>query len=682
MVRSANTTASLVPKSSKIFTRLAWASAALMIQLLLLLLLSYNPTGLTQLVNTHVWSKVKEVESPSQSSSNPASDIMVESDVLPQIQDQDRDDDASSSTPVVESPSTDRTGVRPVRAGRKKTLPTDIRQRPWATTGTSDRLCGGEQGQEGSGVPRASDLAVLTDANHRGALVFPTVSRTALTKAAGSFSSHEINLPVDAGPLCAWLVVVDWGDGLAETPFHAQTGSEARTEYPTSAGDWPPDSVEIRASGSDYTVPVSVGKKYVLVKGRPSEVAYRIYNVTIDLRDPDSYLLEPVLEYVDYLWNYEQPEHVFWSPTPLPIYVDISDLHHVPSLHLSTKSLPRITHTSYGLLPPCTSGDQPGRWIPTSHLSPMPSVRMQIPSDDSDPATDEIPLILDTRSRRLWVPYTCRYVAKTYASWRDTCLSVHHPRIDAFGDANLRRSAKAMASGGRWCTVWYEQGSRDCECSDWGLNVEGLVPDRDENLVRVSTNEEEDGWVTRGDMSQVDTLPSMFVFLWKGLNDWGPDWRRALSNSTDRMMSAGNDVRGPSAVVISLTNWDAAFGTYEAFVRSLEDLVKLVGETYHARGIPVIWRSGQYFGGRADLETSDGGMQTRKYSRMRVKAFNQAAERALVDAFQAKVWDVYSIGEGLDATERAQAAECISGHSGRHVVDVENTMLLNMLCPQ
>ncbi|KAI8904647.1 hypothetical protein DFJ77DRAFT_552191 [Powellomyces hirtus] len=650
------------PPTRKLYGRLTWIALALTTQLCLLLTLSYNPNALTQVVSKHFWSADGEAHSTSED----------EWSSMPELPPENAAQQVANDHPVTASDWREATdGVqpirRPTRAGRKKIYPTTLRERSWSLPHPDQptSLCGDE-----GHLPTAADLASITDHDGKGAIIIPSLNHHDIVSSANG-ADTQIVLSSER-PLCAWLVIVDWGDGVAATPYH-NPDPIAERDFPPPISNWPPDSVEIRATGENYTLPIHADRDFLVIRGRPSEVAYRLYNITLDLKDPDSYEIDAVLEYTDYLWNYEVSEHVFWAPSSLPILINRHSLQHLPQLRLTTapETHPQLTHQSYSALPPCGNGNHRGRWVPAAHLDPTPSLRMHVPRDGEE-ITDEMPLLLKSYSDRVWVPYSCRYHARTYAVWKDRCIAPRHPFIHMFGDSNIRRGVKAFASGGRWCKDWYEENSPACQCTDWHLDIDGLQPDRPDNVLTVAGGNDEPAL----DEAYV------YTFLWKGLNSWGPDWNMALNASDQRIRIAAINQhladRPPTVVIVSLTNWDAAYGSYAEFSESLPIFIELLRKTYYDRGIPLVWRAGQYFGGRAD--TTSTGLQRRKFSRMRVLAFNELAERTLVDELDAAVWDVHALGDANDAPARARAAQCNSGHAGRDVVDVENGILLNLLC--
>ncbi|KAJ3161488.1 hypothetical protein HDU86_007270 [Geranomyces michiganensis] len=899
--------------SRKLYGRFSLIALALLAQLVVLLVLSYRPNALTQVVNNnnnnnnHFWSSRPAVPPyiPESFNNQPiiASDSPEETGshaiaTSGTTGAQTGGGFKKRPTSKKKRPPTDVVSAKPplkAAAGRKKTLPTNIRNRPWTNPATAapllaTRLCG-DDGR----LPDAADLAPIAattagGTHGAGALVFPGVTRAHLVP--GTHKSREPKIRLRSrDSVCAWLVVVDYGDSAAATPWYqnrtsapgasngiqdknlagnsesshdnnrkragdgpekgngdvngddgsgdenegdgassgigndgnsdlddnadsngssdssdiadsngsnesndsggGSNGTASSDDNPAGNGNgnsisngdsnsdatanngngnggnsensdgnsnnsnssnngnvlatspppaesndlppltfppvavgWPPDSVDLLAEGENYTVAFDSSHQYVIVNGRDSEVSYRIYNVTLDLRDPDAYQLHVLLECecaalssttisscsllilfsrpwlvladTDYLWNYEDPAHVYWDPTPLPIFMNRDSLTLLPStlrlLANDPLTHPQITYQSFSELPLCSNGNHPGRWVPSTHLGPTPSVRMHVPSDMDESSTidyDQTPLLLQNYDDAVWVPYDCRYQARTYDAWRDRCLLKHHPYVHYFGDSNIRRALKTLASGGRWCKVWYNEESSACQCTDWHLHIEGLAPDREDNLLRILSADDARN-SPPDESSPPPPTPVAYAFLWKGLNSWGPNWTAGvdLTSQQQRLThilpgAAQLAQHAPTAAIISLTNWDAAYGSFAEFERSLPVLVERLRETYVSRGVPIVWRAGQHFAGRADHVDAEGaaeGKKARRFSRARVRAFDAAAERALVGGLGAAAWDVRAIGAALRPQGRARAAQCDSGHAGRDLIDTENTVLMNVLC--
>ena len=77
---------------------------------------------------------------------------------------------------------------------------------------------------------------------------------------------------------------------------------------------------------------------------------------------------------------------------------------------------------------------------------------------------------------------------------------------------------------------------------------------------------------------------------------------------------------------------------------------------------------------------SDGDGK-RRFSRLRVEAINELFGSALIKELRAQVWDVYTLGESQAPSGKERIAKCASNHMTRVGVDLENQILMNMLCP-
>ncbi len=77
---------------------------------------------------------------------------------------------------------------------------------------------------------------------------------------------------------------------------------------------------------------------------------------------------------------------------------------------------------------------------------------------------------------------------------------------------------------------------------------------------------------------------------------------------------------------------------------------------------------------------SDGDGK-RRLSRLRVEAINELFGSTLIKEFRAQVWDIYTLGESQSGKGKGRIAKCASNHMTRVGVDLENQILMNMLCP-
>lgn len=85
----------------------------------------------------------------------------------------------------------------------------------------------------------------------------------------------------------------------------------------------------------------------------------------------------------------------------------------------------------------------------------------------------------------------------------------------------------------------------------------------------------------------------------------------------------------------------------------------------------------------ADVDKSKGKRMPRRYSRLRVEAFNRYAIKVFQEllADQIQIWDVAALGEAFSPPLKKRVAQCVSNHMFRSGIDLENQLLFNMLCP-
>jgi hypothetical protein len=154
----------------------------------------------------------------------------------------------------------------------------------------------------------------------------------------------------------------------------------------------------------------------------------------------------------------------------------------------------------------------------------------------------------------------------------------------------------------------------------------------------------------------------------------------------------------------SLANWDVAYGTYEMLQEALPILVDRIKTSYDT-DVPIIWRPGQYYccrklclfncySNKTSLEASlkrkntgadlkSDGKSRRRLSRLRVESFNHLIQATLKAAFpyRFQVWDIYQMGERQPPEIKQEVSNCASNHMNRVGVDLENQILMNLLCP-
>lgn len=83
-----------------------------------------------------------------------------------------------------------------------------------------------------------------------------------------------------------------------------------------------------------------------------------------------------------------------------------------------------------------------------------------------------------------------------------------------------------------------------------------------------------------------------------------------------------------------------------------------------------------------DVDSSMGNGLPRRYSRLRVEAFNHYAIKVFQELLkdQIQIWDIAALGEALSPPIKSRVSQCVSNHMFRVGIDLENQLLFNMLC--
>jgi hypothetical protein len=83
-----------------------------------------------------------------------------------------------------------------------------------------------------------------------------------------------------------------------------------------------------------------------------------------------------------------------------------------------------------------------------------------------------------------------------------------------------------------------------------------------------------------------------------------------------------------------------------------------------------------------DIDPTSGDGLPRRYSRLRIEAFNQYAIQIFQEQLkdQILIWDIASLGEALSPQVKKRISKCNSNHMFRTGIDLENQLLFNILC--
>ncbi|KAL1923795.1 uncharacterized protein VTP21DRAFT_8775 [Calcarisporiella thermophila] len=426
-----------------------------------------------------------------------------------------------------------------------------------------------------------------------------------------------------------------------------------------------------------------------------------VYEAEVRLLDPGTYQIFTRWEYRDGRWNYDTAPLVPYIPVELPspdgLRLRVVDEDEKPKerkddvelegeLTLEGMHAKEVSYTNHFDLPLCTShGDHPGRWL---HISQF---------NTSDPKVQ--PSAVDSAGF-FWAPYTCRYRKVTYQEFSQ-CLAQKYPRVHWFGDSNSRRSLKKIVTKGEWCKDGGgddEQRARECACEDY------TQADWDYSLF--NPGERINNLTIVGDEHNT-TRSLVEYYKWDGLSNFNdPAWEEIFNEfpnvaelkkqipdlkvvpEFDPESPSGSkqgrahhakrwflSAQPPSLVIISLGNWDAAFLPYNEFVDRFNRLVAFLRQRYQPYGVPIVYRSSQYFCCRADNTAWQ-----RRFSTLRLDAYDRLMRDTLKSELGAQIWNVFEMGEEMPMERKMANADCPSNHAPVDVVEAENQVLFNMLC--
>ncbi|PIA17411.1 hypothetical protein COEREDRAFT_80430, partial [Coemansia reversa NRRL 1564] len=293
----------------------------------------------------------------------------------------------------------------------------------------------------------------------------------------------------------------------------------------------------------------------------------------------------------------------------------------MPSYDVNVMDYTDINYNPYSLsryleLPFCTEMDADGRWVLVTDLPFDPSL---VPLPDN--------------YNRVWLPYTCQMRRISYDTLTKTLNDRRRP-IHWFGDSNTRRALKKITTLGEWCTLPEDLASRKCICEDQGERFPIYNTAASQTILDVNSTDGGHKVTGRYNPQQVPKDNIRIISLRVGglTNNSNFLWQNHFaSNLTKRF---GH----PSTIILSLTNWDAAFTSLSYFANQLDMLMERINDTYDGSA-KIIVRTGQYFCCHTDTSSSH-----RRYSRLRNRAFDNylisAIRLRLGKKYDIHVWDV------------------------------------------
>jgi hypothetical protein len=147
----------------------------------------------------------------------------------------------------------------------------------------------------------------------------------------------------------------------------------------------------------------------------------------------------------------------------------------VEEISISVAGL-KLDAAAYDQLPLCENGNMTGRWVVTSLIQSVTSIPnlskvWKTPRDSLTHFQDD--------EGKIWLPYDCKYRPLSYSEFT-ACLAESNSHLHFYGDSNIRRSLKAISTGGAWCTSMYDPSSKVCNCEDY-MRSSARVPYLDES---------------------------------------------------------------------------------------------------------------------------------------------------------------------------------------------------------
>lgn len=131
----------------------------------------------------------------------------------------------------------------------------------------------------------------------------------------------------------------------------------------------------------------------------------------------------------------------------------------------------------------CKNGNATGRWVKLG----LEEKEFTKPRFDWSPR-DSLTHFKDSQGR-FWAPYNCKYLPISYTEFSQ-CMSRTKSSLHFYGDSNIRRPLKVMATGGSWCHTMMDPSSRECNCEDYGNRPAFYIDDGpDVNFVPIMSGQ-------------------------------------------------------------------------------------------------------------------------------------------------------------------------------------------------
>ncbi|KAJ1910448.1 hypothetical protein H4219_006209, partial [Mycoemilia scoparia] len=440
----------------------------------------------------------------------------------------------------------------------------------------------------------------------------------------------------------------------------AMNGENSRQYFTTLPNTgWDSVMLEFVGINTKITVPLDLEMYPDFHNNQIDDV--HIYQAELRLKDSDLYRPTGYHEFHSGAWNMELDSKF---PAYTPTHFHTSDL-------MKTRVsvvVPQTHHTHYKnhmQLPLCRTPSAEGRWIHKSLLSM--DLSEVLPADNLG---------------KIWLPYECRYKPYTYPQYID-CLSTRYPYQHYYGDSNMRRSIKKIVTLGGWCSTPDLYETRYCLCEDSKEPFNPFDHFNRDMLIELNTKQGglaarqgQDNYTHQGIINPV--MAKIYWHKMDGLTFWNfPSIKDHFTTELFRDMLREEY---PQVVMLSLVNWDIAFGSFSQYTYRLNSLISAFKTQYTGAKPPVaynhknnpaplfIWRTGQYFCCRVDRSH-----ETRRFSKSRRDVFDKYTVEQLRQVWpNMMVWDVAQLEAKRVYDERIMAKKCDSNHARSEVVEIEN----------
>ncbi|KAH8547537.1 hypothetical protein BGW37DRAFT_510384 [Umbelopsis sp. PMI_123] len=530
-----------------------------------------------------------------------------------------------------------------------------------------------------------------------------TPNQTVTLQQGQSYCIRLVIFPPKLNPLVAHTFVPIDGSPWDSIMMTLVRQSDHNTTFPVPLRLWNGHSIIFEANPNNLDSNANDISPHQLVDRK----SLHIYEAEVKLQDEGRYSLETRLEYTHAMWNFEYQPVVSYQP----------ELIKTPRGWSLTVVGSQKDHFD---LPLCTRGDHPGRWL---NIKDFPLDRQQKIS----------PNAVDFKGN-FWAPYECQYRYIPYEDFNQ-CLAKKYPLIHWFGDSNSRRSLKKIMTDGTWCSDSQaiqsnETIRRACHCEDyeeptWNYTLFDTHA-RAGRLVKTAFANASVEWGKDSSKNESE----IWFYKWDGLTDLNePSWEELFkeypppSDMTGYIPGLkvdetwieryGKEVEvqavrrlpppfpmmrthhgkksrrdlavlrkrwyltlaPPQLIIINLGNWDVSRMPYNEFQAAVQKMINYVKQRYIPYKTAVLYRTPQYFCCRVD--TSE---RQRKFSTLRMEAYDRYARQMLTKHVGAKVWDVYALGESRSWDDKQAVVDCPSNHAPSDVVSLENQILMNSLC--